>query len=236
MWDEASKAFEAQQYGAALASYKQLLGQLPGDPVLSKFAAEAALDTDENPFALSVLKPVANDPNDWQATSLMARACAQTGDSACRDSNMAHLLDLHRQGIAPPNMRQYIAERLKVGDKTLTIAPSLEPLGPYKIQDTGRVADQSGAIFLRLTIESSDGDQPMFAQAHPIEAAAGERAFSLDGYLETGRNSSGQRTQTHFTYKMIVGQPGYEQVRQLFIDVISGKVTAISSRTGLIVR
>jgi len=237
LWDHASKAFDVQQYSDALAIFKQLLGQLPGDAILSKFASEAALDSGEDTFALAALKPLAEkDPNDWQAISLFARACAESGDTACRDSNMAHMIELHRQGVAPPGLRQYVLERIKVGDKTLLILPSLEPMGVYKIYDLGRVMDQNGRIFLRITIESGDGDQQNFAKNHPKEAAQGLRAFSLDGYQETGLNSGGQRTQTHFTYKFYVGEPSYGEVRQAFIDVADGKTTAISSRSGLTVQ
>jgi hypothetical protein len=236
LWDQSSHLFGAQQYAAALVIYKQLLTQLQGDAVLSKFASEAALNVGDSNFALTTLKPLAGvDPNDWQAVSLLARACAESGDAACRDVNMAHLLDLHRQGITPPNLRQYILERVKVGNNTLLILPSLEPIGFYKICDLGRVMDQNGQIFLRITIESGDEDQAFFAKEHPQEAAQGLRRFSLDAYQETGLNGNGQRTQTHFTYKFYVGQPAYEEVRQAFIDVVSGKVTPLSSRTGLIV-
>jgi hypothetical protein len=236
LWDQASKAFSAQQYADALVTYKQLLGQLPGDAILSKFASEAALNVGESTFASTTLKPLAAiDPNDWQAISLLARACAGSGDAACRDSNMAHMLDLHRQGVAPPGLRQYILERVKVGDSTLVILPSLEPVGFYKIYDLGRVMDRNGKIFMRITIESGDEDQPAFTKQHPKEAAEGVRAFSLDAYQETGLNSNGQRTQTHFTYKSYVGQPSYQQVRQAFLDVASGNATPASSRSGVIV-
>ena len=236
LWDNASKAFDAQQYADALPGFKQLLGQLPGDPILSKFASEAALNSGDAVFALNALKPLADkDPNDWQAISLLARGCAQAGDVACRDSNMARMLELHRQGIAPPGLRQYILERVKVGDNTLLILPSLEPMGVYKIYYLGRVMDTNGSTFLRITVESDDADQPHFAREHPKEAAQGVRGFSLDAYRETGLNSNGQRTQTHLTYRFYVGQPSYSEVRQAFLDVAGGKIAPTSSRSGLIV-
>jgi hypothetical protein len=124
---------------------------------------------------------------------------------------------------------------VKLDDKTLIILRSLEPFGYYKVCDLGRVMDRNGQIFLRITIESGDVDQTTFAKEHPAEAAQGIREFSLDAYQETGLNSKGQRTQTHFTYKFYVGEPSYDQVRQAFIEVASGKATPISSRSGLIV-
>jgi hypothetical protein len=63
----------------------------------------------------------------------------------------------------------------------------------------------------------------------------GLREFTLDAYQETGLNQSGQRTQTHYTYKFFVGQPSYDAVREEFLNVANGKTPPISSRTGLVV-
>lgn len=229
--------FSSQQHDAeAYAIYKQLLSELPGDAVLSKFASEAALNSGDMAFALDTLKPIAQaDPDDWQAAALLTRACAESGDKSCRDSGIAHMLDLHSRGVTPANMQQYIVERVKAGANTLEIWTSIEPWGYYKIYASGRVLDAAGKLFLHATLESNDADQPFFAQQHPAEAAKGLREFSLDGYLETGLNANGQRTQTHFTYAFFVGQPSYETVRNDFIAIGNGKATPMSSRTGLIV-
>ncbi len=213
-----------------------MLTQLPGDPILLKFAGEAALNVGDTNFAISTLKPLAAaNPNDWQAAAILTRACAEAGDTACRDSGMTHMLDLHRQGITPLNLRQYVLERIKSGNNTLLIRTSLEPWGPYKVYDLGQVLDSDGKIFLRITLESSDGDQPMFAKEYPKEAAEGLRRFSLDAYRETGLNSAGQRTQTHYTFKFFVGQPPYQTVHDEFVKIAEGKTNPISSRTNLVV-
>jgi hypothetical protein len=236
-FDEAMKAFNAQRYADALPVFKELLKQLPGDAVLSKIASESALNTGDTSFALSALRPLtAADANDWQAAALLTRACAESGDATCRDSGIAHLLDLHRQGITPPGLTQYILERVKAGENTLLIRTSLEPWGPYKVYNLVQVSNSEGKMFLRITLESSDFDQASFAKEHPKEASEGLRRFSLDSYLETGLNSDGQRTQTHFSYKFFDGQPAYETVRAEFLKIANGKATPISSRTGLIVR
>ena len=204
--------------------------------MLSKFASEAALNTGDTNFALSALRPlVAVDANDWQAAALLTRACAESGDATCRDSGIAHLLDLHRRGITPRGLTQYILERVKAGENTLLIRTSLEPWGPYKVYNLAQVSNSEGKMFLRITLESSDFDQASFAKEHPKEASEGLRRFSLDAYLETGLNSNGQRTQTHFTYKLFDGQPAYETVREEFLKIANGKATPVSSRTNLII-
>ena len=235
-FEDAVKLFGAQHYADALAIYKQLLNELQGDVVLSKFASEAALNSGDPGFALNTLKPLAKaDPDDWQVVALLTRACAESGDASCRDFGIAHMLDLHRRGITPPTMRDYVVERVKANGNTLIIRMSLEPWGYYRVYALGQVLDSEGRIFLSATLESSDADQALFAKEHPAEASKGIRSFSLDGYLETGTNSKGQRTQTHYTYRFLVGQPSYAALREDFVQIASGKAIPLSSRTNLVV-
>ncbi len=145
------------------------------------------------------------------------------------------MLDLHRRGITPAHMQQYILEHVKAGENTLVIRTSLEPWGYYKVYDLGQVFGKEGKTFLRITVESSDADQNQFTKVHPREAAEGLRSFSLDAYRETGSNSNGQRTQTHETYKFFMGLPPYETVREEFVKLANGKGSPISSRTNLVV-
>jgi hypothetical protein len=235
-FDEASKAFGAQRYADALAIFKRLLTELPGNALLSKFACEAALNTDETGFALDTVRPVAQaNPDDWQAAALLARACAEADDKPCRTSQMAHIADLQSRGLTPPGMQAYLVERVKVGENILLIRMSLVPWGIYKVWALGQLMNAEGKIFFRATVESSDADQVFFAKTNPEDAAKGIRQFSLDGYLETGTNSNGQRTQTHYTYKFFVGQPSYDTVREEFVNIAAGKTKPRSARTNLIV-
>lgn len=188
-FDAAVQAFDAQHYPDALAGFSALLHELPSDPVLAKFAAESALNSDNAKVALYTVKPVgAQNPDDWQATALLARAYSAVGDNNGNEA-MAHLRALHDKGATPPSMQAYILERIKLGDNILLIRPSLVPWGPYKVYYLGQLMNAQGQIFLRITLESSDFDQAAFAQKHRKQAAAGVRLFSLDGYQQTGPNT-----------------------------------------------
>jgi|ERR1700678_195486 hypothetical protein len=235
-FDDASKAYREQRYADSLAIYREMLKDIPGDAVLLKFASQSAVNSGDNSYALSVLKPIAQaDPDDWQAAAMLTRACAQTGDNACRDAGIAHMAELHSRGITPPAMREYVVESVKAGANTLTINTSLVPWGYYKIYAYGKVTDGDGKLFLSMSLESNDLDQPIFAREHPDEAAKGIRQFSLDAYRETGLNSDGKRTQTHFTYKFFDGQPSYGTIREEFLKIVNGQSNPVSSRSGLVV-
>jgi hypothetical protein len=182
--------------------------------------------------ALEQLRPIAQTSlDDWQAAALLTLAYAESRDKVNRDAGMAHMQDLHKRGLTPPTLKQYAVEGVSLGDNTLVIQTSLEPWGHYNVYYYGEVADKEHTTFLRITVESSDADQLLFAKEHPKEASQGLRQFSLDAYRETGLNSSGQRTQTHYTFQFFVGRPSYETVRDAFISVATGKASAISSRS-----
>jgi hypothetical protein len=235
-FDDAANSFKGQHFAEAFAIYKQLLNDLPGDTLLSKFAAEAALNSGDVSFALKTTRPLTQaDPDDWQAVALLTRACAESGDTACRGDGIARMKNLHRRGITPPAMEQYVVERVKTGENFLVIRLFLEPWGDYKVYTLGQVMNVEGKIVFRATLESNDSDQAAFAKEHPEDASKGVRKFSLDGYQETGINTDGHRTQTHFTYKFFIGQPAYETVREEFLSIATGKGTPISSRPNLVV-
>jgi hypothetical protein len=228
-FDVASQAFTSQHYAEALAGFKALLQELPGDPLLSKFAAESDLNCGDGKFAVDTLRPVVQtNPDDWQASALLAHAYAATGDNKARDAAMVHMLELRQKGVTPPDMQVYILETIKVGDNTLVIRPSLVPWGPYKVHFLGQLMNAQGQIFFRMTLESSDFDQRSFARDHPKEAAAGLRRFSLDGYRQTGPN-----TQTHMTFGFYEGEPPYETVREKFLSIAENKEHPTSMLSGL---
>jgi hypothetical protein len=201
-----------------------------------KLAASAALQSGDTAVALEQLRPIAQaSPDNWQAAAVLTQAYAESGDKVNRDAGMAHMQDLHQRGLTPTTLKQYTVERVSLGNNTLVIQTSLEPWGPYNVYDFGQVFDKEHTTFLRITVESNETDQPLFAKQHPKEASQGLHQFSLDAYRETGLNSSGQSRQTHYTFQFFVGRPPYETVRDAFISVATGKASAISSRPNLIV-
>ncbi|HZD50193.1 MAG TPA: hypothetical protein VE178_15735 [Silvibacterium sp.] len=235
-FEAAIQAHQQARYADSLESFKGLQKDLPGEIIIAKFAANNALETGDISFVVAQLKPITQaNPDDWQACAMLTRAYAESGDKVNRDAGMTYMLDLHKRGLTPQNMQKYTLERAKVGDNVMVIQTSLEPWGYYKVYDLGQVSDGSGQIFLQTTLESNDFDQPGFAKRYPKEASQGLRQFSLDAYRETGLNSNGQKTQTHYTYQFFVGQPSYDTVREAFINIASGKSKPISSRSNIIV-
>jgi hypothetical protein len=233
-FDDAAAAYKAQRPFDAAVIYRSLLNDFPGDPILLKFASQNLIRGGASSIAVDLLKPLAQaDPDDWQAASLLTHGCAEMGDKPCRDAGIAHMLDLHSRGLTPPQMHDYVVEDVKLGDNTIQLFTSLAPWGMYHVYAVGRVTDSTGKLFLSITLESNDFDQPGFAKDHPDQAGKGIRRFSIDSYRENGLDSSGQRTQTQAFYKFIDGQPDYETIRQEFLNVAAGKSKPVATRGNL---
>jgi len=231
----AGKTFNAQHYAEALVVYKGLAKAHPENTLVAKFAAEAAIDVKEYPYALETLKPIeATHLKDWQATALLTRAYAETGDKAGRDREMGRLAELYKADVVPKNVTQYIVERDVVGDKSILIFNSFEPWGRYKVCNYARIFGADGALQLRITLETSDFDQPLYVKEHPEDAAAGGRRYSVDGYRSEGTNANGQRTEMHMTFGFIDNKrPAYDEVREKFLAIAAGKNGPVSTRSGI---
>jgi hypothetical protein len=222
--DLAVRAFQADKFAEALAIFKPLVAAHPGESLLAKFAAEAAINVGDRDYALGLVMPILSaNQNDWQATGLLARIYAETGDKPRRDAEMARMIDLHNRGVIPTQLQQYLIECIRVNDKTLRIWHSLQPWGNQKVYDYARVFDSSGAVVSRLELESMDLDQIAFAKDHPSEAASGVRIFSFDSFSPVVSNANGTKSYTHGTVDMFVGQPTYDAVRKAFVEIASGK-------------
>ena len=232
----AAQLIGTEDYASALVILKPLVAQLApassAQVLLAKYTAEAAINTGDRDYALTLLKPIAAaDPADWQASSLLVRAYAEAGDKARRDAELAHLMELHQHTTSPQfaKLTQFLIERIKTKTGSVRIWYSLVPWGQYKTYIYARVYDEQGQQTLRVTLESSDFDQPLWAKNHPDRAAKGERMFSMDGYGQDKKNDNGTVTQTHMTFGVIDGQPTYAVVRDRIVSIADKQTAPISS-------
>lgn len=161
---------------------------------------------------------------------MLARIYAETGQKQKRDAEIAHLVDLHKRAVSPQiaRLQQFLLERIPTANGSIRIWYSLEPWGQYKTYIFSRVYDKTGQQILRITLESSDFDQPLFAKQHPDLAAQGVRLFSLDGYGQAQKLPNGGSTFTHMTFGFYNGQPAYDSIRERMIQIAEGQGKPVS--------
>ena len=231
-FDAARKDFSAEHWADALTKFDTLHAQLPADNTITKYEAEAATNTGDLPRAIALIKPIRDaNPSDVQAIAILAHAYAQARQSAERDAQLAQLQTLHDAGNRTPQSIILERDPLPKGGY-VTFHYFLEPYSRFKIYVMAYLFDANGKQLQRITLESSDFDQPLFVEQHPKEAAAGQRLFSMDGYInQTAAN--GTAAQTHATYGFFNGRPSFDTVRDKILAIADGKAGPVSTTSGI---
>jgi hypothetical protein len=232
--DDAQKRFGVSDFAGALPELRGLHEQVPQNDIVTKFAAEAAVNTGENEVASSLLETILRDnPDDAQALGIQAHLYGQEHDVMKRDAVMDQLQKLHDEGKPAPAV--VIMERDPLPDGgTVRICDYVEPQGRFHAVLMAEFYDATGQRIRRTALESDDIDQVRFRQDHPDQAAAGVRIYSMDSYTET-RNGQGQITGgTHATLCPVpgcfmTGRPTYELFRSTVLA--TNKPAPVSSTT-----
>lgn len=235
LFESVNKDFSANDFKSALPKLRSLHQQLPQNDTLTKFSAEAAVNTGDYDFAASLLDPILRgNPDDPQALSIQAHCYGQQHLVEQRDAVLDHLQKLHDSGKPAP--RNVIVESDALTDgTTVRIRDYIEPFSRFHIVLMAEFFDATGQRIRRTALESDDIDQVKFGKDHPEQAAAGVRIYSMDGYSES-RNAQGQVTgQTHATLCPVpdcfmTGRPTYEFFRSIVVHP-EKKVPASSTST-----
>jgi hypothetical protein len=219
--------FIAGRFGDALGALRNLLAQVPSNTpahnALAERTAEAALESGERAFAISLLKPVEErDGNDCSARTLLARAYAEEGRFAERDVEISAITALHEARKSPAGkLDVFLLEqhRLEHGG-IVSIWYALRPWGPHNTHLYSEILDGSGNMKLRIELDSDDPDQVYFREVHPDLAAKGDRRFSLDAFA-TDRTGNVE----HALIQFYDGRPSYDAVRERILKIAehSGK-------------
>jgi hypothetical protein len=224
--------FIAGRYTDALRELRSLLAQLPPNTpeqtAMAERTAEAALEAGDQAYAISILKPIEErDGSDCSARTLLARADAETGRSAERDAEINALIALHNQNPKSPagKLDLFLLEKHTVkGGGAVAIGYLLHPSGPHNTHLTAQIDDASGAMVVRIELDSDDPDQVYFRQIHPELAAKGDRRYSLDAFGPDKALPGGKIDHPHALIQFFDGAPSYDTVRE--------RILAIADRAG----
>ncbi len=223
LFDEAGKEFNSGQFADALPKLRQLHDQVPANNTITKFTAEAAVNTGDFALASSLLGSIlASDPDDPQALGIQAHLYGQQHEVEKRDAVLDHLQKLHdAHQPVPPTV---IVEKDPIaGGGFVRICDYLEPWSRFHIVLLAEFYDSAGQRTHRVALESDDIDQVNFAREHPDQAATGVRIYSMDSYAET-RNADGKVVgQVHGTLCpapgcFMTGRPTYEFFREAVLN------------------
>jgi tetratricopeptide (TPR) repeat protein len=223
-------SLQNKDFTDALAGAKAILAANPNSPKANKLIGVVLLDQQKSADALPYFqKALELSPDDPTVHALLLQVYAQTGDKTRRDEQRAILRSYHSDGKHPAFAQTlaYLVETIPVGDKTIQAIEFYEPAGQFHFYYRFNIFDSAGKILSFIALESDDADQALYAQQHSKEAAAGERRFSLDGYSQSADGHVNQAL-----YKFFDGQPSYDDVRALVVQLVQqGKTPALASTT-----
>ncbi len=217
LFDSIRDAAQTGRNADLLADGKKLLPALRPDSQLANFVAQlmaqAALDTGDKSYALTLVKPIADaHPDDWHAAALLGRLYAETGDKTLRDQQIAHLLALHKQtsDAAFTRLHVFPIQKVPLHSGYAVFLYPFEPLKPFNVYLLALVYTADDKVDYRLQLESDDGDQAFFKPKKP-----GERRFSIDSYRTTDVN--GKTSESQALHGFIDGVFDYDTMRDLIV-------------------
>lgn len=238
LFDAAKQDFREQHPDLALEKMKQLHTMVPENSMITDGTAETAVTLGDDTYAISLLKQQTTaHPDDSFALEWLARAYAESGDTAGRDATIAAVVKLHATTTNPQFQRadRFIVERVKLNNGFLDIYYAIVPFSQYHIYMLGRQVDANNALVQQITLESNDMDQSFFIKDHPDMAAKGMRRFSMDTYSASTPGPNGTRTQTHGLIGFIDGQPSYDDTKARMLKIANGNASPEATRNGLLV-
>lgn len=224
VFDDARKSFVADDFAAALPKLRQLHEQVPENDVITKFMAEAAVNTGDFDLASSLLDSILKkDPDDPQALGIQAHLYGQCHDSAKLDDVIAHLQKLHDAGKPAPLTVMTEKDPLPQGG-FVRVSDFIQPWSRFHIVLLAEFYDSTGQRIKRISLESDDIDQVSFARDHPQEAASGVRIYSMDSYSETKGPDGKVTNQVHATLCPVpgcfmTGRPTYGFFRNTVLGI-----------------
>jgi tetratricopeptide (TPR) repeat protein len=213
-------ALEANQPREALADFQQVLQSEPNHATANLLAATAAIELDQGQLAVHYAEKARQlDPGNWKIHTTLVAAYTEAGMKPQRDQERALLRQMHTTG--PPDARKatgfllemfplQLAGQAGAGDRVDAVE-EFEPMGSFHTYYRFLVHRPDGRRVLEIDIQSNDFDEHSWAQAHPTEAAAGQRQFQIVGH--TGTNPE-------IDYRMFSGKPEYDDIRVMVIEIL----------------
>jgi tetratricopeptide (TPR) repeat protein len=211
-------ALRANQPQQALDIFQQVLQANPNDVSANLLAASAATSLYKGDLAVQYAeKALQLDPQNWKIHTTLVVAYAQAGKTQQRDQEREILRKLHDDPKAPDAMQTsgFLLDLFPVKQYRVEAVEYFHPVGKFHIYYRFVIRNAQGQRVWQIDAESNDFDQKSWAQAHPDEAAAGDRQFQLVG----------DGADIHNDYRMFSGKPDYDKIKAQAVAIIQAQTT-----------
>jgi tetratricopeptide (TPR) repeat protein len=233
--NSAKQALSKGDYASAEKLLTAYVKDNPGNAEALALQGNVFLELKRSPDAEhSFLAVIKLQPSLWSAQKSLVTAYATQGKWAEFDQQRTFLQQARAKGYPGLSANDVdVIDVLYVGDDRYIVRAFAQLGGRFNNRYTFMHFGPDNKPDYWIACESDDVDQITFAKAHPQEAAAGQRSFSLDSYTGPKLAADGKSyTRTHGTIKFYPdGEPTYETVRADVWSVLEHKTNAMSTTT-----
>jgi tetratricopeptide (TPR) repeat protein len=211
-------ALKEHQPQQALAIFQQVLTANPNDVATNLYAAGAALELYQGSLAVQYAEKAKQlDPDNWKVHTTLVAAYAAAGNIQQRDAERELLRKLHSDPKASDAMKAngFLIEMFPVKQYRVQAIEYFQPMGKFHIYYRFLIYSRDGRRIWEIVAESNDFDEKSWEQAHPDQAAAGERQFQIVG----------EGSDTHVDYRMLSGKSSYDVIKAQVLQILNAQTT-----------
>jgi tetratricopeptide (TPR) repeat protein len=200
----------------ALGEFEQVVRSDPNNATANLLAASAALGLYKGELAIKYAERALElDPKNWKIHTTLVAAYAGAGQVHQRDEERNLLRKLHDDPRAPDALKSsgFLLEMFPVKGYQVDAVEYFQPVGKFHIYYRFLVRNRELKRVWEIDAQSDDFNQKSWATAHPKEAKAGQRQFSLEG-MGGGQNIS---------YRVFSGDPVYDWFRGQVVKIVEAQ-------------
>jgi tetratricopeptide (TPR) repeat protein len=209
-------ALKANQARQALKDFQQILASDPNNTAANLLASTAAEELYQGQLAVEYARKAQQlDPRNWKIHTTLVAAYSAAGMTQQRDQERAMLEQLHKSGA--PDARQatgFLVEMFPLGAYRVDAVEYFEPVGRFHTYYRFLVRQADGHRVWEVDVESDDYDQKSWTEAHPTEAASGNRQFQISGHGDNGQDVE---------YRNFSGKPNYDNIRVMVVEILRAR-------------
>ena len=206
-------ALKDNQPRDALNDFQRVLVSDPNNVAANLLASTAAVELFQGPLAVQYAEKAEKlDPKNWKIHTTLVAAYAGAGMKQQRDHERALLRELHGTGAPDARLATgFLVEMFPIGADRVDAIEYFEPLGRFHTYYRFLVRQPDGKRIREIDVQSDDFDLKSWAEAHPAEAAAGDRQFQITGHADDGNTVD---------YRMFSGKPDYDNIRVMVVEAL----------------
>lgn len=211
-------ALKDNQAREALSAFQRVLTSDPGNIAANLLASTAAVELFQGPLAVQYAEKAEHlDPHNWKIHTTLVAAYSAAGMRDQRDHERQLLHEMHQTGAPDARLATgFLVEMFPLGTGRVDAIEYFEPIGRFHTYFRFLVRQANGTRIGEIDVQSDDFDQKSWAEAHPAEAAGGNRQFQIAGQTEDGSSVD---------YRMFSGKPNYDNIRVMVVEALRAHPT-----------